>query len=147
MWKRIWTTNKKLFVILGFVFCLLCTASMGHMFWVTANASTSTAADFSLYAIAQSATQFLNRSQDPVYGNGMPTYVANKRMGVVAGLLGYQDEWEADASFTLSGTESGNTVVYYHNTLRDNIREAGVRKYLLPMEVRSFPIMDIMVSP
>lgn len=125
MWKRIWTTNKKLFVTLGFVFCLLCTVSMGHMFWVTANASTSTAADFSLYAIAQSATQFLNRSQDPVYGNGMPTYVANKRMGVVAGLLGYQDEWEADASFTLSGTESGNTVVYYHNTLRDNIREAG----------------------
>lgn len=126
MWKRIWTTNKKLFVTLGFVFCLLCTASMGHMFWVTANASTSTAADFSLYAIAQSATQFLNRSQDPVYGNGMPTTVipdaGTFHAGNAAGLLGYQDEWEADASFTISGTESGNTVVYYYNTLRRNLK-------------------------
>ena len=99
MWKRIWTTNKKLFVTLGFVFCLLCTASMGHMFWVTANASTSTAADYSLYAISQAATQFLNRSQDPVYGNGLPAdgfTISSFRAGQAAGLLGYQDEWEAD---------------------------------------------------
>ena len=125
MWKRIWTTNKKLFVTLGFMFCLLCTASMGHMFWVTASASTSTAADYSLYAISQAATQFLNRSQDPVYGNGLPAdgfTISSFRAGQAAGLLGYQDEWEADASFTISGTESGNTVVYYYNTLRNNIK-------------------------
>ena len=32
MWKRIWTTNKKLFAALGFVFCLLCTLAVGRMF-------------------------------------------------------------------------------------------------------------------
>lgn len=128
--KRIWRENKKFLTLVSFLFCFFCSVFVGKQLQITAAANSTSAAGFSFYAMSQAAAQFLNNCMDPIHGGFLPADANmelnnNKMFGNAGGLLGYQDEWEAEASFTVSGTGSGNTVEYYYNTLRDNIVIGG----------------------
>lgn len=136
--SRVWEGNKKLLTGLAFALCLVMAISITMGLLPKADAANK-AGDYSFGAITQAAAQFFNKTQSPENGIGLPDIglltlnadaytnadsTTNCYFGNAGALIGYQDEFDTNSSFIVSGTEAGNTVIYQYSTLRNNVRIA-----------------------